>query len=261
MGDIEQIDSYLQAEMKRLEIPGLSIALLQNGSMFFTKSYGVANIEWSVPITLTTVHGLASATKLFTGIAIMLLVEASSLSLDDEITQVVSGLPAAWRGVTIRHCLTHTSGIPDFVELANNFEIEDEVIAATGALPVEFQPGEKWAYNQNGDLLLGRIIEAISGVAYSQFMAERVFQPLGMETTRFRSSSTPNRLLYLFDVIKERSGAYHREDGLLRNAELFRPSWRYPSAGLYSTIPDLCKWDAALYTEELLKQASLVQLW
>jgi CubicO group peptidase (beta-lactamase class C family) len=257
----DKIDDYLKAETAKGRIPGLSVAVLRNGKLLTARSYGLANVEFSVPVTGDTVHQLASATKIFTGTAIMMLVEEGKLSLEDSVVKLLPELPAAWSNVNVQHLLTHTSGVPDWFEAAvgprgNPLDAQatrDEIIKKISAMPVEFQPGEKWSYNQTGAVLLGMIIEKITGGPFENFFDQRIFKPLAMTTTRFGNSR---------DVIKNLNPTWYVwENNVLRRFDLDYPRWSYPGAGLTTTISDLAKWDPALYTEKLVKRSTLERLW
>jgi D-alanyl-D-alanine carboxypeptidase len=257
----EKLDDYLRAEMAKGRIPGLSAAVLRDGKLLTARSYGLANVEFSIAVSGDTLHQLASATKLFTGTAIMMLVEEGKLSLEDQVIKPLPELPAAWSNVTVQHLLSHTSGIPDWFEASvgpqgNRLDLRatrDEIIKKISGKPVEFQPGEKWSYNQAGPVLLGMIKKIISGGTFENFLDQRVFKPLAMTTTRFGNSR---------DVIKNLNPTWYMwENNVLRRFDLDYPSWSYPGAGLNTTISDLAKWDAALYTEKLIKRSTLERMW
>jgi CubicO group peptidase (beta-lactamase class C family) len=186
----DPVDAYVQAQMRARNIPGLSLAVVRRGKVVKAAGYGMANVELSVAATQHTVYELASMTKPFTALAIMLLLHDGKLSLDDPVVRYVVELPHAWRSVTIRHLLTHTSGIPNHTDLPVivNDESRDytraEMLAFLAAVPVEFPPGKRWAYNNSGYFLLGLVIEKAAGQSYEQFLSERIFQPLQMTATR-----------------------------------------------------------------------------
>ncbi|HZS08833.1 MAG TPA: serine hydrolase domain-containing protein [Blastocatellia bacterium] len=252
------VDEFVQKQMEARHIPGVSVAVVQDGKVVLAKGYGMANVELSSPATENTVYQLASVTKQFTATAIMMLVEDGKISLDDKLTKILDGLPAAWDGVTVRHLLNHTSGIrsytsvPDFFKTARKDYKKEEIIKLVTDAPMEFAPGEKWNYNNTGYFLLGMIIEKVSGKEYGAFLSERIFQPLGMTSTRVND---------LTEVIKNRAQGYTWNNGRLRNGEYLSPTQPFSAGALVSTVLDLAKWDAALYTEKLLRRASLDQMW
>jgi D-alanyl-D-alanine carboxypeptidase len=255
-------DAYLKEAITKSSAPGMSIAVLRDGQVILAQGYGLANVELSVPATKDTVYELASLTKQFTATAIMMLVEDGNLSLADKLSQFLPHAPAAWSNVTVRHLLTHTSGIQDFFSVPSlssgsgfawrsEYTI-DEAIRLLFPLPLAFQPGEKWAYSNAGYDLLGMIIEKTTGKPYDQFLAERIFQPLHMTATR-----RMNRR----EIIPNRAAGYTWEQNALRNSEYTSSTWAYAEGGLASSVSDMAKWDAALYTERLLKRSSLEQMW
>ena len=257
----DKLDDYLKAEIAKGRIPGLSAAVLRDGKLLTARSYGSANVEFSIPVSGDTLHQLASATKLFTGTAIMMLAEEGRLSLEDPAVKLLPELPAAWSNVSVQHLLSHTSGIPDWFEPSagpqgNPLDLQatrDEIMKKISAKPVEFRPGEKWSYNQAGPVLLGMIIEKISGRTFEDFLDQRIFKPLAMTATRFGNSR---------DVIKNLNPTWYMwENNALRRFDLDYPKWSYPGAGLNTTISDLAKWDAALYTETLVKRSTLERMW
>lgn len=254
----DTVDEYIQKQMAALHIPGVAVAVVKDGKPVLAKGYGLANVEWSVPVTENTVYQLASVSKQFTATGIMMLVEEGKLSLDDKLPKFFDKLPAAWGNVTVRQLLNHTSGIKSYTNLPS-FEktlrqdfSKEEIIKMAADAPVDFAPGEKYSYNNTGFYLLGMIIEKVSGKEYGAFLQERIFQPLGMTSTRLND---------LREVIKLRATGYAWENGKLRNGEYVSPTQPFSAGALISTVTDLAKWDAALYTEKLLKRASLEQMW
>jgi D-alanyl-D-alanine carboxypeptidase len=258
-----KVEDFIRAEMQKLHIPGLSIAVVRDGKVVLATGYGLANVEFSVPATKETMYQLLSVTKMFTGTAIMMLIEEGKLSLDDPVTKLLPDLPATWSAVTVRHCLSHTSGLKDFLELpewervvddrsVQDAHSPDEIVPRVSQCPLEFRPGESWSYNHTGYFLLGRIIERASGKPYAGFLDERIFRPLGMTATRFGDYSA---------VMKNRAGRYLWKDNTLSNLAYFIPTWIYTGGGLNSTVLDLAKWDAAFDTERLLKKSSLQKMW
>src|SRR5436309_1285606 len=183
------VDDYVRSEMKKRRLPAVAVVVIREGKVVKEKAYGLANVELNVNADEDTLFQIASTTKAFTATAIMSLVEEGKFSLDERVRKLLPGLPLSWNGVTVRHLLTHTSGLPDVVL----GEDSDEVIAQTrpealrklARMPLRNRPGAKWAYNQTGYVLLGMIIEKVSGLSFEEFMARRFFRPLGMTETRF----------------------------------------------------------------------------
>jgi CubicO group peptidase (beta-lactamase class C family) len=243
--------------MQKRRIPGLALAVVKNGVVVKTHGYGIANLETDTPVTPETVFELASITKQFTAAAIMLLVEDVRVGLDDRISKYLDDTPSAWEKITVRHLLTHTSGLPtignDFKGLVWTFRVSTaDMYAAARRDPLEFTAGDKWQYSDVGYFLLGMIIESASGRKYGEFMTERIFRPLGMTATTIMNQRA---------IIKHRARGYTLFNGELinirRDVQIELPS----HVGIFSTVLDLAKWDAALYSQKLLKQSSLAQMW
>jgi D-alanyl-D-alanine carboxypeptidase len=254
----EKVDAYVNERMKALHIPGLSLVVLRGGDIVLAKGYGKSNLELGTPAGEKTAYALYSITKTFTAVATMMLVEEGKVALEHPIAKHLPDLPTAWRGVTIRHILTHTSGLPNWRDQASKLgDMESEytkaeVLNLVTGLPLVFPSGERWEYVETGFFLLGLMIEKISGKSYEQFLRERIFQPLGMGDTRLDSRA---------DIIPNRADGYTWRDGGFRNAVWYSPTLTFSTAGLVSTVLDLAKWDAALYTERLLKRSTLEQMW
>ena len=254
----DQVDDYVKAELAKRQVPGASIAVVKDGKIVKAEGYGLANVELSVSATPDTVYQLASVTKQFTAAAIMMLAEDGKLGLADKIHKHLPSLPAAWSDVTVRHLLDHTSGIksytslPDFFKSARKDYTHGELIKLVADAPMDFKPGEKWAYNNTGYFLLGMIIEKTSGKSYGDFLDERIFKPLGMTSTRVND---------LRSVIRNRAQGYSLDGGKLINGEYVSPSQPYSAGALVSTVIDMAKWDAALYSEGLLRKSAREMMW
>lgn len=250
-----KIDRYVKAEMARQMIPGISLAVLRSGKIVYLKSYGLANVEHRVPVKTETVFQSGSIGKQFTATAIMMLVEERKISLDDKIVKYFPDAPAAWEKITVRHLLTHTSGMGDYppeVDLRRDYT-EDEYLSIIKKSPLAFAPGARWDYSNAGYFTLGALVRRVTGKFYGDFLQERIFKPLGMKTARIISEA---------DIVPNRAAGYRLAGGELKNQEWVSPSTNTTADGsLYLTILDLAKWDAALYGEKLLKKASLDQMW
>jgi CubicO group peptidase (beta-lactamase class C family) len=178
------------------------------------------------------------------------------MSLDDTISKYIADAPDTWKAITIRHLLSHTAGISnklyDQINMRQDYS-EDQLVKMIAALPLDFQPGEKWNYSNPGYVMLGIIIHKVTGRFYADLLRERIFAPLGMTTARLINEA---------DIIQNRAAGYHMVKGELKNQEWVSPSLNTTADGsLYFTVLDLAKWDAALYTEKLLKRASLEKMW
>lgn len=250
-----KVDDYIRSEMQSQQIPGLALAVIKDGQLVIAKGYGFANIEHQVPVKPETIFQSGSMGKQFTATAVMMLVEEGKLNLEDRITKYFPDGPEAWRNITLRHMLTHTSGMTDYPEdfdLRHDYT-EDELYQRIKPIPLAFQPGEKWSYSNLAYVMLGILIHKVSGKFYGDFLQERVFKPLEMTTARVISEA---------DIVPNRAAGYRVADGQVKNQSWVSPSLNTTADGaLYLTIYDMAKWDAALYTEKLLKKSSLEQMW
>jgi CubicO group peptidase (beta-lactamase class C family) len=256
--DIDEVDSYIKTSMARQHIPGLSLVVIRDGKIEKAKSYGLASVELNEPARPETVYELASATKPFVATAIMLLVQEGKISLEDKVSKFVADTPHAWNGVTVRHLLTHTSGITDYSgDLSRDFTNDtppETIVRAAIKAPLNFTPGEKWSYSNTGYVLLGMIVRTASGKSYDAFLQERVFKPLGMAETRRDSPDEiiPNRAVgYLW------YGA-----GGLRNGEFLKYLMtNHGDRGILTSALDLIKWDIALSSDRILTASSKDAMW
>jgi CubicO group peptidase (beta-lactamase class C family) len=261
---LQSIDAFIAKEMAEQKIPGLALGIYSRGQILLAKGYGLANVELDVPVKPETIFQSGSVGKQFVSAAIMMLVEEGKLSLDDSITKYFPDAPATWKPILIKNLLSHTSGLSEYESddrtgpkgpfyMRMDFT-EDELVSKIEALPIEWPVGSKWDYRNTNYVLLGVIIHKITGKPYYEFLGERIFKPLGMTSTRLISDR---------DIIPNRSAGYEIDDhGQLKNQEWVSPTFNSTADGaLYFNVPDLNKWDAALYGTQLLKQSSLDQMW
>jgi CubicO group peptidase (beta-lactamase class C family) len=248
----DQVDEYIKAEMKKQQIPGLSLAVIKEGRVIKAEGYGLANVELNVAATPETVYKIGSVSKQFIATGIMLLAEEGKLSLNDRVNKYFEGAPDTWKEITIRHLLTHTSGLVREAPGFNPLKVQSDadVIKTAYSLPLRFKTGEKWEYCNLGYFMLAEIITRVSGKPWDEYLHERVFKPLGMNATRATTVT---------DIVPNRASSYARRNDQLQNAEVFLAL--RPSGAFLSTVLDLAKWDAALYTDRILKQASREEMW
>jgi CubicO group peptidase (beta-lactamase class C family)/ketosteroid isomerase-like protein len=255
-----QVDEVVRAQMREQSIPGVSLAVVRNGKIIKATGYGLANVELDVPVTPKMVFNPGSLAKAFTATAVMMLVEEGKVGLDDKISKYLPEAPAAWNEITIRRLLTHTSGLRDYFGEDGDpkFDFhqdctEDELVRKFGAQTMRFPPGEQWRYNNAGYVVLGVVIHRVTGKFWFDFVKERIFDPLGMTSTRLLSTD---------DIISNRASGYQMVNGQRKNAPWLAPSWLTTADGsLYTNVFDMAKWDAALYTEKLIKRSTLEQMW
>lgn len=251
-----RVDEYMNAVLR---VDGFSgtILIARDGKPVVSRGYGMANIELNVPNTPETIFRLGSVTKQFTAMSIMMLQERGKLSVSDPMCKYIAECPDTWKPITIKNLLTHTSGITNytgFKDFATTTILPITTTAMTERLekePLEFAPGEKFAYSNSGYYLLGAIIEKASGKTYKDFLQENIFTPLGMGSTGY---DDPLR------IIMHRAAGYQKQAGKVINASYMDMTVPYAAGSLYSTTGDLLVWDQALYTEKLVSKKSLDEI-
>lgn len=249
----DSIDVFVKNVMQKRRIPGLQLVIVRNGKIIKTGNYGLANVQDSIPVNDKTVFTINSITKAFTGVAIMQLVEAGKLNLSSPVSAYLTGLPQNWKAVTIQQLLSHTSGIPDIVD-----EEESVLIAVTEEdawkkilqLPIDFKPGEKFSYNQTNYLLLGRIIDTLSGMPFTEFITKEQLQKAGMAKTINAGFGATK------DVIPNAAGGYVYRKGKLNNMFFSFPPSLQTAAGMSSTATEMAGWIIALQNLQFLKEKS-----
>ena len=258
-GQADSIDVFVQNQMQQRKIPGLQLAIVRNGKVIKTGNYGLANLQDSIPVTNKTVFTINSITKAFVGVAILQLAEAGKLNLFAPASTYLNGLPEPWRGVTVQQLLSHTSGIPDMVD-----EEEAVMIAASAeaswqkvlAMPMDFTPGETFRYNQTNYLLLGRIIDTLSGMPFQEFITKEQLVKVGMPYT-IRAGFGATKA-----VIPHAAAGYVYRQGALNNMFFSFPPALQTAAGMSATAKEIAEWVIALQSQQLLKKKeSLDSLW
>jgi D-alanyl-D-alanine carboxypeptidase len=251
----DKVDDFVRREMDKHQIAGVSLMVVRQGRQIKTKGYSVANLEWIVPVTLDTVFEIGSMTKQFTAACILLLVQDGKLALDDNICAHLKNSPAAWSNITVRHLLTHTSGMRNYTGL-DGFELtrhltQEQFVKKIGAFPLDFAPGDSWRYSNSGYSLLGYIIENASGTNYWDFLRGRIFEPLGMDATGSRAPGV---------IIPHRAAGYEMTNHVHINRD-YDLTDIFSAGAIVSTVRDLAKWDAALNGDRLLNAASKKEWW
>lgn len=263
------VEALVSAEMKRRRVPGLQIAIVRKGRIVFDGAYGTADVETGAPVTQRSLFTLNSSTKAFTGVAVMQLVQAGKLSLDAPVSAYVEDWPSQWGNVTVGQLLTHVSGLPDVLEQpkgqgTGNLVGDGDEISAWATVrkrPVEGAPGIRFRYNQTNYVLLGKIIDKLSGMPFTQYMKTREFDPVGASRLAFGETR---------DVIPERVRIYRyangATDGSTKDAAIehafdeFAPFMR-TAGGLNGSATDVARWLIGLQDGMLLDRASLMTMW
>ena len=231
-----------------------AVLVARDDVVLFDKGYGSANLEWNIPNDGATKFRLGSVTKQFTAVAILLLQERGKLTLDAPVKTYLPDAPTAWDKVTVRHLLTHSAGIPNFTNFPDYGASKTlpathaSLIARFRDKPLEFAPGEKFAYSNSGYVLLSAIVEKLSGQSYAAFVAENLFKPLGMADTGYDSHAM---------ILPRRASGYAPGPKGPVNADYISMTIPQGAGGLYSTTRDLLKWQRGVYGGKLLKPASL----
>ena len=249
----KQLDSFVEAELRAQKVPGAAIAVLRKGEIVVAKGFGKANVEHDVPVTPNTIFQSGSVGKMFTSAAVMTEVERGTIRLDDPISKYLPAVPAAWRPITIRHLLTHTSGIPNFesgFDLHRDYS-DDELLKHSYTLPLEFKPGARWNYSNTGYVLLGFILHNATGKTYLDILDTRVFKPLGMKTARGISDA---------DIVPNRAAGYEMHDGELKNQDWVSPTMNITADGaLYLSLNDMIAWARGVEKGAVLSSGSWEQ--
>jgi len=253
----QQIDDFVQQEMERGHIPGLALAVVQQGNVVKLSSYGTANLELGVPVTEHSVFELASLTKQFTGAVIAMLAEEGEITLDDSLHQYIDDIPEDWRAITIRQLLSHSAGmVHRFEKTYDGVFLMDysteSMLDAAKKTPLNSTPGTDWKYSDKGYFLLGIVIEHVTGQSFEAVLKERFFDPLDM---------TETYLLNQAQIIPNRVAGYTIEDSTLQN---IRRDWQFgltPHFGVMSSVFDMVKWEQSLVNGSILSEKMLAAFW
>lgn len=236
------------------QVPGASLLVLKDGQPVVERGFGLANLEDRVPASPKTNYRLASVTKQFTAASILLLAEDGKLRLDDPVKRWLPSLPAAADAITLRHLLSHTSGLIDYedvmpADLKGQLHDIDVLHLLEGQDRTYFTPGSSYRYSNSGYALLALIVGKASGQDFASFLRQRIFLPLGMADTVALEEG--------ISTVVNRAYGYSETDGRWQRTDQSPTSAVLGDGGIYSSITDLARWDAALYDERLLKKASL----
>ena len=251
-----RMDQIVQYYVSNNQFMGSALVALGD-QILFSKSYGSANLEWNIPNTPATKFRLGSITKQFTAASILLLEERGKLKIDDPIKKYLPDAPVAWDKITIYHVLTHTAGIPSYTNSPDYNKLRpfphtpEQIVALFRDKPLEFEPGLKMAYSNSGYILLGYLIEKISGQSYQDFVQKNIFTPLGMKDSGYDSNSA---------IIPLRAAGYSPGPNGPVNAEFEHMSVPFSAGALYSTTKDLLRWEQGLFGGKLLSAGTLSKM-
>lgn len=247
----DAVDAFIRAQMQEQRIPGMALAVVKDGQVVKAQGYGMADVKRKLAATPETVFRVASASKQFVAAAVMLLVQDGKLAVDDAMVRFIEDVPAAWRPITIRHLLTHTGGLVREAPAADPDKVQPDIAVIRSAykLPLLFKPGDKHEYSNVGYFALAEIVRRASGRPWTEFIDERIFRPSGMHTTFPTNTSVP---------LPNLAAGYLDNEKL---AEVKLWTALRPSGAFLSTVLDMAKWDAMLYTDRILSGESKQQMW
>jgi CubicO group peptidase (beta-lactamase class C family) len=253
---VKNIDSFLKLKYK-VDSPGTAVLAVKDGKVVYRKAVGMANMELGVPIKPDMVFRIGSITKHFTAAAIMMLVEEGKIKLDDEITKYLPKFPTKDTRITIHHLLNHTSGIKSYTSMKSFFKMMrkdmkvQEIINVSKNEQRDFKPGESWLYNNSGYIILGAIIEKVSGKSYEEFIDEKIFKPLNMNSSYYGSHSR---------IIPNRVAGYSAAKEGFQNAAYLSMRLPYAAGSLLSNVDDLWTWTKALHSGKVVSQKSFAAM-
>ena len=248
-----KIDKILKDQFKSNET-GVSALVAKDGKVIYRKAFGKANLELDVDMTPENVFEVGSITKQFTSVAILMLLEEGKLSLEDDITKFISDYPTNGKKITIHHLLTHTSGIKSYTSMqgfGKVMTIDKSPLIFIDFFknePMDFDPGEKYKYNNSGYFILGYIIEKVSGIPYPKFIKERIFDKINMNSSYYGSHS---------EVIKNRASGYRKKGNTFFNAQYISLKLPYAAGSIMSTVDDMLKWQTAITTDVFVKEETI----
>ena len=254
----EREDAYINEEVAAHHFRGTVLVGI-DGKIAFEKAYGPADEEWDVPNTPKTKFRIASLTKQFTAGCILLLQERGLLHAQDRVSKYLSDVPDTSREVTVHQLLTHTSGVPNpdygskqSANIQRMGATPREAVAQVSNQPLDFNPGTNWSYSNTGYILLGILIEKLSGQTYAEFLESNIFHPLGMTDSGYDRAA---------EILKARASGYDINHGHVTNADFIDMSGPFSAGGIYSTVEDLFRWNEALaHSGKLLSADSLKQM-
>jgi len=252
---VDKLDKLISAYNEYGKFNG-SVLVAEKGKVIYKKGFGFADMEWNIPNQPDTKHRLGSITKQFTSMLIMQLVEQGKLKLDVPISAYLPDYPKKNGDViTIHHLLNHSSGIPNMTsfpgfskDISTKFYSPVQLVNLFADSTLQFKPGERFAYSNSGYIVLGYIIEKVTGKSYEQVLQENIFTPLNMKNTGYDHHGP---------LLKNRAKGYEKNGRSYVNANFIDMSVPYAAGAMYSTVEDLYLWDQALYGNQLLRKENM----
>ena len=256
---VARLDSLARRAQQEGPIAGMTVGVVRGRDTLLLRGYGMANLEQGTPAAANSVYRIGSITKQFTAAAVMRLVEQGRVALDDPITKYLPQAPVQGRTVLVRHLLNHTSGLRSYTDLGPRWTplmrqdlTPDSLVGLTRTDSVEFEPGTRWKYNNTGYVLLGMLIEKVTGRPWADVIRDSVARPLGLADTRYCSTS---------EVIPRRADGYEPAAGRsFRHSAYISMTQPYAAGALCSTVPDLLRWQRALSTGKVVAAASYARM-
>jgi D-alanyl-D-alanine carboxypeptidase len=248
----DEIDDYVQAQMRWERIPGISIAVVRDGKVLRANGYGFSNLETKTPATPDTVYKMGSLSKQFLAAGLLVLVQDGKVGLDDSVSKYLQDVPETWKAITIRNLLTHTSGIARDSRAFDPLKLQpdDEVIRSVYSVPLQFAPGSRFAYSNINYYCVAEIIRTVTGTPWADFIAQRIFTPAGLTSTRTTTVT---------DIVPHRASGYETTGTKLKNADIWIAL--RPSGAFLSTVLDLAKWDNVQNSDRILSAATRAEMW
>ncbi|MGV3614296.1 MAG: serine hydrolase domain-containing protein [Fimbriimonas sp.] len=247
----DRVDDFLRGRMAGAKIPGAILLVSRDGKPIRVGTYGLANLETTAPVRRDTAFEIGSVSKQFTAAAVLLLVDEGKLGLDEPIGKYLPDAPEKWRPLTLRQVLSHTAGLKDTMQSPDDAKFrQEDYLKKLGALGFDFEPGTSWSYSNMGFNLASMVVEKVSGERFPQFMAKRVFGPLGLKDTRLTDPEI---------VVPNRARGYTWTGKEWRNMSASYPQTLMGAGAVLSTADDVARWNQALLTGKLLKPASLAE--
>ncbi len=253
-----RIEALANERIEAAPLVGLAIGIVHDGRTLMLEGFGLAETESERQATEDTRFQIASLSKQFAAVSVMLLVQDGKLDLADAIGDILHGLPESWQAIKVEQLLGHTSGVADYTKLPDILSIyqldlgRDEVLGHLYGQPLDFEPGSAWEYSNSGYFLIGMIIEEISGMSYADFLARRIFEPLDMRSSYLEPirNDDPRRAI-----------GYDTGEAGFTRANYNSPSWSFAAGGIVSSLADLARWNQALDNGSILPDDTLESMW